>query len=516
MIRPPAPSARQMILVIAQLAIVFSGYVWSQTRTRKESAPANHVLLGRQFEKKKQWAEAEREFRIAMQQDRNSAEAAIGHAEALAQVGQPFDAELELQSFLRDHPNVARAHELYSVFAITLSDDFVLGESEMEKCVKLAPNNGMAWKSLGDIYLDHATPEDAIAAYTKAARLIPGNPLIVVALADAYGQQGDDRRAEQTFAHAIKMAGAAPESPEAKGNKAGVQYLYGRYLLDRNRAKEALTAINQALQFNPRSAAALYLRARCYQAMGDFNRAEADALQAFALNPRDKQGPLLLVGIYRKLQDGDKAEQYAELAQKLVDQEQQNASFARDVRRLLGIAEAALREGRYPEAISPYEDLIKKVPTFYEAYFGLGMCYSQTGRLADAEAAFRKYLSMQKLSGDGDAMLGIVLLQEGRGEEAAAELQDAIAIDPSLDEARKALATLYRQESKDDESLRVLREAKDTKDAQLIAMMADILLQKGDVAGARRELARAAALQPDDADVLRVKQRIMAQRAASK
>ena len=490
------------------------GFLSAQSKT-ETSAVANHIRQGRLFEKEKHWAEAEREFRAALQINPHSGQAAVGHAETLVELEQPFDAQLELQSFLEQNPNVARAHELYAVLAISLKDDFILAEREMEKCVKLAPNNGMAWKSLGDIYMDHTTPSDAIRAYQHSAQLLPQDPLVLAALANAYAQDGDNQKAGTTFLKAVRMSQLAPDSSESRKNKAGVQYLYGRYLLDQNHPKESMEAINRALAFNPRSAVALYLRAKAYESVGDYKRAETDALQAFAIEPRSKEGPLQLVSIYRKLHDPEKAQQYAEIAQKLVDEEQSRASFSREVRRLLGVAEAALREQRFSDAIPPYEDLIQKVPTFYEAYFGLGMCYSQTNRIADAEAAFRKYLSMQKLSGDGHAMLGIVLLQEGRGREAAAELQQALDIDPTLDEARKALATEYLQESKPEDSLRILRQARDTKDAQLVAMIAEILLQKGDVVGAKREVARAVALQPDNTDALRVKQEIMARSSSS-
>ena len=485
----------------------------AQPAARSAARPAtvralDHVRQGRRLAAENKWADAEREFRIANQQDPASADAQVVHAEALVKIGQPFDAALELQSFLNDHPNSARAHELYAVVALAIKDDFLVAEKEMEQVVKLKPNDGMAWKSLGDIYVDHATPKEAIEAYHKASRLLPRDPSIVAALADAYAQAEDSQKARETFARAVKMSKAVPDSPQARRNKAGVQYLYGRYLLDQGHAQESIAAITEALAYNPHSAVALNLRARGYEASGDYKRAEADALQALEFGPHDKQGPLLLIDIYRKLQDVEKVRQYAETAQKLVDEEQDRSSFAREVRRLLGVAEAALRESRFSEAIPPYEDLIKKVPTFYEAYLGLGMCYSQTGRLSDAETAFRKYLSFQKISGDGHAMLGVLLLQLGRGEEAASELEQAILIDPSLDEARKALATEYMRESKLEEAVRTLRAARGTKDTQLIVMLASVLVQKGDVAGAQREISRALAIQPDDPDALRLKQEI--------
>jgi tetratricopeptide (TPR) repeat protein len=469
----------------------------------------NHLQVGMRLARAQKWAEAEREFRIAHQNDPNSNDAELGHAEALVKVGQPFDAALELQSFLRDHPNAAKVHQFYAVVTLSISDDFLLAQSEMEKCVKLLPNDGMAWKSLGDISLDHTTPKDAIEAYKKATHLLPDNPLILASLADAYSQSGDNNKAEEAFGKAIKMTAVGRSSEQAARDRAGVQYLYGRYLLAQGHPKESIAATTRALSYNSHSSVALYNRARAYLAIGDYKSAEADALRAFGLTPHDKQGPLLLIDIYRKQQDSEKAQKYAESAQKLVDEEQQRSAFGRDVRRLLGVAEGALQKGQFSEAIPPYEELIAKVPTFYEAYFGVGMSYSQTGRFSDAETALRKYLAFQPVSGDGHAALGVLLLQMNRGPEAVTELKQALQIDPTLDEARKALASEYLNESKPEESLRILRAAQNTKDPQLIVMLASVLMRQGDTVNAKREVGRALTLQPDDPDALRLKQEIL-------
>jgi Flp pilus assembly protein TadD len=96
-----------------------------------------------------------------------------------------------------------------------------------------------------------------------------------------------------------------------------------------------------------------------------------------------------------------------------------------------------------------------------------------------------------------------------RGPEAVTELKQALQIDPTLDEARKALASEYLNESKPEESLRTLRAAQNTKDPQLIVMLATLLMRQGDTVNAKREVGRALALQPDDPDALRLKQKML-------
>jgi len=491
------------------LLIFFPGLaLFAQTATPAGHSTLSSLQRAQLLERQRKWPEAEREFRIAHHQNPNSEAAQVGHAEALVQIHQPFDAELELQSFLRDHPNAARAHQFYAVVTLETNNDFLLAQEEMEKCVKLDPTNGMAWKSLGDIYLDHTTARDAIGAYKKARQLLPKDPLVTASLAEAYSQAGDDKQAETTFAQALKMTGTA-SGERARRDRAGIEYLYAQYLLRQNRPKESIAAATRALAYNPRSAVALYHRARAYKAVGDYKSAEADALQAFSLVPDGKEGPLLLADIYRKEHDLEKVQKYADLAQKFIDAEQAKAEFGREVRRLLGVAESALLKQQYQDAIPAYEELLQKVPTFYEAYFGLGICYSQTGRLQEAETAFRKYLSLQPISGDGHATLGILLLQQGRPIEAVPELEQALQIDPTLDEARKALANEYLKQSKSSAAIETLRAIADKNDVQSLTMLASAFRQEGRKQEALRQIDRALALAPNDGEALKLKQEIL-------
>ena len=465
--------------------------------------------MGREFGAKRDWKQAERELRIYRNQHPESATAVVLHAEALIKVAQPFDAALELQKFLQSHPTALRPHELYAVLAADTLKDDILAASELETCVKLSPRDFQAWKSLGDTYLDQEKADEAIRAYRRASQLRPDDAVTAASLAQAYDRAGSADKAGVEFQRALKLS-ANPK------DAASVQYLYGQYLVGQGRSQEGVAAMTKALAFNPHSADAFYWRARAYDKLKDYKNAERDALEAIRLAPHAKESPLLLINIYRKQGDQEKVQQYADMAQKISEDEQTQASFGRSLRDALDRAEPLLREGRFAEAAPQYEALIKKLPTFYEAYFDLGMCYSQTGRPEEAEAALRKYLAFQPVSADGHAALGVLLLQQGRGPDAVPELQQALQIDPTLDEARKALASEFLHESKPEEAVHVLRAAKDSKDTQLIVMLASVLSQQGDNAGAMREIRRALAIQPDDPDALKLKQAVLAKSSTGK
>jgi tetratricopeptide (TPR) repeat protein len=290
----------------------------------------------------------------------------------------------------------------------------------------------------------------------------------------------------------------------------GVQTLYGRYLLDSDKKGEAIAAFGKVLDVDRNSVEALTWRAQAYADLQKFPQAEADALHALNVAPNDKRSALLLVKLYRQQRMTEKAEKYAEIVQKIASAEDARYAMGRTLRDNLSEVEPLLIKGDYKEASVRYEAIVKALPTFYEAYFDLGMCYSQMGRLPDAEVSFRRYLSFQPASADGHASLGILLLELKRGKEAVPELEEAIQIDPTLTEARKALANEYLQEANAKAAVAVLRPAEKENDEQLLVLLAAALKETRNNTGALEAVNRALDLQPGNPQALQIKGEILA------
>lgn len=499
------PSINPFALCVALLwGLAFSGTnLISQPTPQGRNSTPDHRALGMDQVAQHRWQDAEKEYRIYRNENPDSVDAIVLHAQALIEIGQPFDAALELQKFLQNHPDSPRALELHAVLASGPLHDASQAESDLEKCVKLDPTDFFAWKSLGDLYLDQSKDDDAVRNYLSAVKVRPKDPIAVASLAYARSLTNERDDAAVGFKQAISMAHEAREV-------VGVQTLYGRYLLDAGKKEQAIAAFSKVLDVDSNSIEALAWRAETYSSLQQFSQAERDALAALSLAPNDKRSALLLVKIYRQQRMPEKAEKYAEIVQKLAAAEDARYAMGRTLRDNLGEAEPLLIKGDYKEAAIRYEAIVKTLPTFYEAYFDLGMCYGQTGRLLDAEAAFRKYLSLQPASGDGHASLGVVLLEEGRGAEAIPELEEAIQIDPSLTEARKNLAGEYLRESKPKAAIAVLRPAENEKDEQVLVLLALALKQTSAYSGALATVNQALDLRPDDAKALEIKQQILA------
>ncbi len=103
---------------------------------------------------------------------------------------------------------------------------------------------------------------------------------------------------------------------------------------------------------------------------------------------------------------------------------------------------------RWPEAYAGIKRWIAEEPKSNNAHYQLGRLAAVSGQyLAEGEAALRKYLAMPRGKDDPEPKharyrLGQVLAHAGRKDEAKAELQAALKLDPKFKDARDALAAL--------------------------------------------------------------------------
>lgn len=481
----------------------------AKARSQARSTPSTQqIQLGRTYGERGDWRNAEREFREYRNGHPDSVEGIVLHAESLIQIGQPFDAALELQKFLQSHPDAVRPLELHASLSSDVLGDLPLAQMELKKVTRLAPQDAGPWKALAQMYIDREDMKSALEALQSAEKVVPQDPVVVASLAYVYGEIGQPQKAAAQFDKALRMAKSSPK------DGALVQMLHGRFLLENGEPEASIESFNAVLKIE-HYAQGYYWRARAYQQLANYAAAETDALECIRIDPAAKEAPLLLVGIYRREGKADKAQEYADMVTRLSDEKEAQQVKGRKLRNDLGEAERLLLSGNFAEAATHYESIVAFLPTYYEAYFDLGMCYAQTGRGAEAEAAFRKYLGFQPVSSDGRAALGILLLSQGRGTEAVPELEQAIQIDPTLLEARKALAMEYLRESQPKSAIAILQSQSKVPDKDLQLITAQAYLQSGQFPAALRSVERALAIAPGDPQSLEMKEQILAQQRES-
>jgi len=473
-------------------------------RTRVERLRAAECFVRQQ-----NWQQAEELTRAYLRENPGSERATVLHCQALVNVGHPFDSVLEAEEYLKTHPDSAPVLKVYAALQERVVKDPRYANEILEKLTKLTPEDAEVWRTLGTYYLSQERPDQAVRCYEQAARLAPRDPIAAAGLGAAYAKA--DRRAdsEAQFQHAIRLNESNPEPSSL------VYLICAQSLLEDNQPAESAAMATKALMLDPHSAMGYYWRAAAYDRLEDYRHAEADARAALREGGQEyKPVHALLLRIYRGTGNTAGAEREAAEVARLAGGESGEHARAAEIRKLIGEAEPLLRQEKFAEAAALYEQIAAKLPTFYEAYFALGVCYSHTARPAEAEAAFRRFLQLQPLSSDGHAAFGVLLSELTRPSEARRELEEAVRLDSGQTEARRILARLYMAANEYARAAEVLRPAAHSPDADsdFRLAFAEALLRSGDQRGALEEINGVLDTEPANAAALAMKRRALEQR----
>jgi predicted CXXCH cytochrome family protein len=281
------------------------------------------------------------------------------------------------------------------------------------------------------------------------------------------------------------------EIEKQKPGRAEFYFALGEAWRNKGEASKAVTAYEQAVERDPRSAWTLRRLADALQALGQAARAAVALNRAIQAAPDDARGWYALGEIYS-------------------------------------------RAGRHDDEIRAFRRSAELDPELPEAYNNLGSAMAETGNLKDAEAAFLSALRIQPDFADAQANLGMLLAAKGelaestdhferslkakpdnalarcnfavalarlnRLEDARRQLELALQTDPALPEAHELLGSVLQNENHVDAAIgeyqESLRLRPDFSRAHLD--LGTALAAKGDMKGAVEHL-RLAASGPDPA-----------------
>jgi len=112
------------------------------------------------------------------------------------------------------------------------------------------------------------------------------------------------------------------------------------------------------------------------------------------------------------------------------------------VQRSLTLKLAAL--GRWGEAVQAYQDLVLLRPLDPEAHLRLGEALLHfQGRAEDAAAALREALRLDPDNGRAQAAVGVALHALGHNEDAVHAFEEALRLDPAVLDGRPATRAVY-------------------------------------------------------------------------
>lgn len=167
-----------------------------------------------------------------------------------------------------------------------------------------------------------------------------------------------------------------------------------------------------------------------------------------------------------------------------------------------------MQSGYVDQALSSCQLVLEHEPENAEAYYLLGMIYLKKKMSAEARANFERtvHTSPSQPSTWPDAWnnLGMLAAQDGRSDEAIANLKQAIELNPGYTVALENLGNVYRQQHRWAEAQATFKRAlaTDPNDADVNYGLAMTFAQQGEVQNAEKYFDAALNLRPDYPEAL--------------
>jgi superkiller protein 3 len=235
-------------------------------------------------------ADAETEYRAALAMQGTPAEMGDAHRgleqTLLAEKKSP-DAAGELALYLESHPNdvKARVDHASMLFDLGKYDDSL---AELDRAAKSGPEDLRALKLRSDILWKQKRYADAVVTLNKAAALAPKDPDIAARLGEAYLLAKDYPNSVRWLAAAYT---ANPGATDVLASLVDAEYGSKNYT-------QALAALDTLAKHQDLPPASVYLRASCYDNLGQIQPA-LDAYQKFLQLNKDQNSDMYFVSTAR-------------------------------------------------------------------------------------------------------------------------------------------------------------------------------------------------------------------------
>ncbi|MBZ5672579.1 MAG: tetratricopeptide repeat protein [Acidobacteriia bacterium] len=242
----------------------------------RQAEVQQHVARGAEFFQKSRYADAETEYRAAVQLDPQDSDLHVGLSRALNRQKKPDEALAEAREALRLNPNNDLAHVGLGA-ALTQKGDWDGAIAQYREALRLNPNYAEAHHNLG-VALEHKGDWDgAMAGYREALRLKPDNDLSHIGLGNALGHKGDPDGAIAEYREALRL------NPNNDVAHVGL----GAALGHKGDLDAAIAEYREALRLNPNNDWAHNNLGQALEKKGDRRDALEEYRTAYMLDPKN-------------------------------------------------------------------------------------------------------------------------------------------------------------------------------------------------------------------------------------
>ncbi len=291
------------------------------------------------------------------------------------------------------------------------------------------PKDAAAFASLGlDLARLGKYPE-AVTAYRKALRLDPHILGLQLDLGLALFKQG---KLDEAIPPLRQAVAAAPQSEQAA-------ILLGMSYYGTQHFAQALPYLHAAVNRSPGNLEMRGVLAQSCLYAKQYNCTLEQYKQILAANPDSAQAHMLA---------GEALDGMNQTAQAIAEFQAAEKAAPTEPNVHFGLGYLLWKQHRYQEAAEEFRKEIVNEPMHAQALAYLGDTEMKLEHTADAEAILRRAVHQVGATQLAWLDLGIVLAGQGKNDEAAADFQQAIQLDPNRVDAHWRLARLYQATGK--------------------------------------------------------------------
>jgi tetratricopeptide (TPR) repeat protein len=327
---------------------------------------------------------------------------------------------------------------------------------------------------LGRLYQDEGDNKKAIDHLRTAKDLHPDDIATLVNLAEVYHADGQLEPAKALFEKALAL------DPSLAAAEAGL----GEIALSQGNYAVAIRDLEAAIKLQPEATSLHYPLAMAYRKSGDVANALIHLKEKGAVKPKE---PDPLMDTLYELKRGQES--------------------------LWRKGNQAMHEGRYPDAIKYYQQMLATspegdpLPRIY-----LGIALASEGNLQAAIEQYQQVLRVSPRNAAAQYNLGVLFLEEKSEREAVNHFDAAVALDPGFKMAHFQLANLLMAEGNYSEAVphytRAIDLGLDSEFTRLMKSLALVRLRR--YVEARSELEKGVAAFPESASLATALARLLA------
>lgn len=171
-----------------------------------------------------------------------------------------------------------------------------------------------------------------------------------------------------------------------------------------------------------------------------------------------------------------------------------------DALHLLGLI--AFQEKSYAQAVEHLGAAIASNPSVFIGHFSLGAAYKEMGKLEEAQACYRKVLTIKPDFAEAHFRLGFIYSEQGKPEVAKECFQRVLAINPDTTEAHYNLGILFQQQGELEQACACYEKALSLKPDHVEACynLGILFQEQGELGQARTFYEKALSLNPVHAE----------------